>query len=49
MGLCNSENLHGPIVAFMEDLYSVIPIYFTKPAVNIGKISTIKFFAYICK
>lgn len=37
------------IVAFMEDLYSMISIYFTKPAVYTIKISTVRFFAYICK
>lgn len=36
------------LVAFMEDLYSMISVYYTKPAVY-TRIPTHRFFAYICK
>lgn len=42
MGVCNWETLHIPRAAFMEDLYTMISKYLTKPPVYTRTISTIR-------
>lgn len=42
MGLCIWETLHTPRAAFMEDLYTMISNYLTKPPVYTRTISTVR-------